>query len=85
MSGDHGSQGPTVVGICIAFAVLTFITLVLRLFARIYVLGKMGLDDCKWSLIISVLASTGQSTNLLERPHYRSMRKDTMSSFIWYT
>lgn len=52
MSGDHGSQGPTVVGICIAFAVLTFITLVLRLFARIYVLGKMGLDDCKWSLII---------------------------------
>lgn len=47
MAGDHGSQGPIVMGICIAFAILTFIVLTLRLFARIYVLGKMGLDDCK--------------------------------------
>ncbi|KAF7717488.1 Uncharacterized protein PECH_007958 [Penicillium ucsense] len=44
-SGANGSQGPTVVGISLAFAVLTFIVLSLRLFARIYVLGKMGLDD----------------------------------------
>lgn len=43
----HGSQGPTVAGISLAFAVLTFFVLVLRLFARIYVLGKMGLDDCE--------------------------------------
>ncbi|KAI9931938.1 hypothetical protein ASPWEDRAFT_171934 [Aspergillus wentii DTO 134E9] len=39
------SQGPVVSGIAIAFAVLTFIVICLRLFARIYVLGKMGLDD----------------------------------------
>ncbi|KAJ5291212.1 hypothetical protein N7478_000463 [Penicillium angulare] len=45
MAGDHGSQGPVVAGICIAFAILTFLVLALRLFARIYVLGKMGLDD----------------------------------------
>ncbi|OOQ81518.1 integral membrane protein PTH11-like protein [Penicillium brasilianum] len=45
ISSDHGSQGPTVAGISLAFAVLTFFVLVLRLFARIYVLGKMGLDD----------------------------------------
>ena len=48
-SGAHGSQGPTVVGISLAFAVLTFLVLSLRLFARIYVLGKMGLDDCEWA------------------------------------
>ncbi|KAJ5725483.1 uncharacterized protein N7483_006840 [Penicillium malachiteum] len=45
MAGDHGSQGHTVVAIGIAFATLTFFVLVLRLFARIYVLRKMGLDD----------------------------------------
>jgi hypothetical protein len=49
ISDEHGSQGPTVVGICLAFAVLTFVVLSLRLFARIYVLGKMGLDDCESS------------------------------------
>ncbi|KAJ5770960.1 uncharacterized protein N7511_003011 [Penicillium nucicola] len=41
----NGSQGPVVVGICVAFAALTFCVLCLRLFARVYVLGKMGLDD----------------------------------------
>jgi hypothetical protein len=46
MAGDNGSQGSIVVGISVAFAVLTFIVLALRLFSRIYVLHKMGLDDC---------------------------------------
>ena len=50
MAGDHGSQGPVVSGISIAFAVLTFVVLALRLFSRIYVLGKMGIDDCKETL-----------------------------------
>ncbi|KAJ5682562.1 hypothetical protein N7462_005727 [Penicillium macrosclerotiorum] len=45
ITSAHGSQGPVVVGICVAFAILTFIVLSLRLFARIYVLGKMGVDD----------------------------------------
>ncbi|KAL2812643.1 hypothetical protein BJX63DRAFT_421689 [Aspergillus granulosus] len=39
------TQGPTVIGIAIAFAVITFVVLLLRLFARIYVLKKMGFDD----------------------------------------
>lgn len=42
------SRAPVITGICIGFAILTFIVLALRLFARIYVLGKMGADDCKW-------------------------------------
>lgn len=49
MAGDNGSQGPVVVGIAVAFAVVTFIVLALRLFSRIYVLRKMGIDDCRWS------------------------------------
>lgn len=49
MAGDNGSQGPVVVGIAVAFAIVTFIVLALRLFSRIYVLRKMGIDDCRWS------------------------------------
>ncbi|KAG0158663.1 hypothetical protein PDIDSM_6182 [Penicillium digitatum] len=45
MAGTNGSQGPVVVGICVAFAALTFIVLALRLFARIFVLRQMGIDD----------------------------------------
>lgn len=41
------TQGPVLNGISIGFAVLTFIVISLRLFSRIYVLGKMGVDDCK--------------------------------------
>lgn len=54
MAGDNGSQGPVVSGISIAFAVLTFVVLALRLFSRVYVLGKMGIDDCKQSLGVKI-------------------------------
>lgn len=39
------SRGPVITGVCIGFAVLTFIVLSLRLFSRLYVLGKFGVDD----------------------------------------
>ncbi|KAE8149716.1 hypothetical protein BDV25DRAFT_172711 [Aspergillus avenaceus] len=39
------SQGPAVAGITIAFAVMSSIVLGLRLFARIHVLKRMGVDD----------------------------------------
>ncbi|KGO76754.1 hypothetical protein PITC_091080 [Penicillium italicum] len=62
MAGADGSQGPLVVGICVAFASLTFIVLALRLFARIYVLGQMGVDDylivCACTLSWSFIAVT---------------------------
>lgn len=47
MGSNYDSKGPTVTGVAIAFAVLTFIVLSLRLFSRIYVMSKMGVDDCK--------------------------------------
>lgn len=43
------SQGPVVVGIAIAFAVVTFVVICLRMFARVVVLQSVGVDDCKSS------------------------------------
>ncbi|KAJ5879687.1 hypothetical protein N7455_003152 [Penicillium solitum] len=65
MAVTNGSQGPVVVGICVAFAALTFVVLALRLFARIYVLGQMGVDDylivgacaLSWSFIAVTLVA----------------------------
>ncbi|CAI7616026.1 unnamed protein product [Penicillium viridicatum] len=65
MAVTDGSQGPVVVGICVAFAALTFVVLALRLFARIYVLGQMGIDDylivgacaLSWSFIAVTLVA----------------------------
>ncbi|GLB02049.1 hypothetical protein AtubIFM57258_000462 [Aspergillus tubingensis] len=39
------TQGPVIAGVAISFAILSFVTICLRLFARIYVLKRMGLDD----------------------------------------
>lgn len=46
MDTHPDSQGPVVTGVAIAFAVLTFIVLSVRLFSRLYVMGQMGVDDC---------------------------------------
>ncbi|PYI08049.1 hypothetical protein BO78DRAFT_365466 [Aspergillus sclerotiicarbonarius CBS 121057] len=39
------SKGPVIAGVAISFAILSFVVICLRLFARIYVLKRMGLDD----------------------------------------
>ncbi|KAJ5385440.1 hypothetical protein N7517_003351, partial [Penicillium concentricum] len=65
MAGSNGSQGHMVEGISIAFGVLTFIVLALRLFSRIFVLGQMGADDyliigacaLSWSFIAVTLVA----------------------------
>jgi hypothetical protein len=44
------SQGPVVVGISIAFAIVTFVVVCLRMFARVVVLEHVGVDDCKFVL-----------------------------------
>lgn len=54
VSSVEESQAPVLVGISIGFAVLTFLVIFLRLFARIYVLGKMSVDDCKSILSVAV-------------------------------
>lgn len=44
------SQGPTVITISVVFAVITFIIMALRLWARIFLVQKVGMDD----ILISV-------------------------------
>ncbi|KAL4750567.1 hypothetical protein BDW72DRAFT_213340 [Aspergillus terricola var. indicus] len=39
------TQGPTVTGIALAFAIITVFVIILRLFARLYVLKKFDVDD----------------------------------------
>jgi len=57
VSSVEESQAPVLVGISIGFAVLTFLVISLRLFARVYVLGKMSVDDCMSVLRAAVLGS----------------------------
>ncbi|KAF2139251.1 uncharacterized protein K452DRAFT_289805 [Aplosporella prunicola CBS 121167] len=46
------SQGPTVVTVSVVFAVLTAIVMSMRLYARVFIVQKLGLDD----VLISVAA-----------------------------
>ena len=39
------SQGPTANVVSIVFGCITFFVICLRMFARIYVVGKVGIDD----------------------------------------
>ncbi|KAJ5833889.1 hypothetical protein N7474_002200 [Penicillium riverlandense] len=90
MAGDHGSQGPTVTGVCVAFAVLTFLVLSLRLFSRIVVLGKMGLDDyliigaclLSWAFIAVVIVAVQDGLG----QHYKYVDKSKLVNYsfaVW--
>ncbi|KAJ5614053.1 hypothetical protein N7528_007707 [Penicillium herquei] len=90
MAGNHGSQGPTVVAIGIAFAALTFVVLVLRLFARIYVLRKMGLDDyliigaclLAWAFVGATIAAVNNGLG----QHYKYTDKSKLVNYsfaVW--
>lgn len=41
------SQGPTANSVAIIFAALTFFAIVFRLWARIFIVKSVGLDDCE--------------------------------------
>lgn len=47
---ESESRGPLVNAIAIAFAVISFITLCLRLFARVFISKSIGPDDCTLGL-----------------------------------
>lgn len=46
------SQGQTIITISAIFGALSVFAIALRLFARVVVLGKIGLDDSKFALPI---------------------------------
>lgn len=45
------SQGPLVTTVAIVFAVLTFVAICLRLWARLLLVKSVGADDCKCLLL----------------------------------
>lgn len=44
---DVETQSPTVIAVAVAFAIITFVILSLRLYARIFLVNHVGKDDCK--------------------------------------
>lgn len=46
------SQGPTVITVSIVFGVLTVFVICLRLFARVILLRRMGLDDSTFDIVL---------------------------------
>ena len=72
------SQGPTVVTVSVVFAVLTAVVMSMRLYARVFIVQKLGLDDGKptkqetylrtfsnrITVLISVAAVSGLKTNV---------------------
>lgn len=42
------SQGPLVTTVSIVFAVISFLTIAIRLYARLFVSKSLGIDDCKF-------------------------------------
>lgn len=59
------SQGPVVTSVAIVFAIISFLAIVLRLWARIFIVKSVGLDDylicggvlLSWSFIACTIAS----------------------------
>jgi len=47
------SQGQTIITISVIFGALSIFAMALRLFARIVVLGKIGLDDSEFAPSVS--------------------------------
>ncbi|KAG2413164.1 hypothetical protein HFD88_002353 [Aspergillus terreus] len=84
------SQGPTVSGVALGFAVLTFIVLSLRLFSRVYVLRKMGPDDyliigaCIFSWAFSAITVVAVKYGL--GSHLKDVPKENMVTYalaVW--
>lgn len=82
MDNHYDSQGPVVTGVSIGFAVLTFIVLSVRLFSRLYVMGKMGIDDCMPYLLQTLELWDPLLTPDCYRPHSRSLCKDSLNANI---
>ncbi|KAL4781109.1 hypothetical protein BJX76DRAFT_24540 [Aspergillus varians] len=62
------TQGPRVAGVAIAFGAITFVVIILRLFARIFVLERMGADD--YLIIVACCFSWAFSMVTVVSVHY---------------
>ncbi|KAK7564102.1 integral membrane protein [Phyllosticta citricarpa] len=82
------SQGPTTNAIAIVFAVITAIVMSLRLYARIFLVQKIGLDDVlisigallSWAFIIATILSVSHGLG----SHYVEVAKRGEENLIQY-
>ncbi|GIK03824.1 hypothetical protein Aspvir_007898 [Aspergillus viridinutans] len=84
------SQGPVVVGISIAFAIVTFVVIYLRMFARVVVLEHVGVDDylilCACLLSWAFIAVTIVSVKKGLGSHLVDVDKNNLPSYsfvVW--
>ncbi|KAL1638365.1 hypothetical protein SLS56_000173 [Neofusicoccum ribis] len=83
------SQGPTVVTISVVFAVITFIIMALRLWARIFIVQKVGLDDMlisvgallAWAFIAATILSVQHGLG----DHYVDVEPRGLQNMISYS
>ncbi|KAJ4419478.1 hypothetical protein N0V82_004923 [Gnomoniopsis sp. IMI 355080] len=88
------TQGPTVDAVSIAFGVLTLVTISLRLWARIFVVKSLGIDDylicvaalLSWGFIATTLASVryGLGSHISDvEEHYGADDLITYAQIVW--
>lgn len=88
MVTDPESQGPTVNAIAIVFAVITAIVMSLRLYARIFLVQKLGLDDVlicigallSWAFIVATILSVSRGLG----SHYVDVAERGVDNLIQY-
>ncbi|KLU90438.1 hypothetical protein MAPG_10292 [Magnaporthiopsis poae ATCC 64411] len=85
---DVETQSPTVIAVAVAFAIITFVILSLRLYARIFLVKHVGKDDyliivaslLSWSFI----AATIRSAELGLGGHYPDVMARGVPNFVAY-
>ncbi|KAB2578780.1 Integral membrane protein [Lasiodiplodia theobromae] len=83
------SQGPTVVTISVIFAVITFIIMSLRLWARIFIVQKVGYDDMlisvgallAWAFVAATILSVQHGLG----DHYVDVEPRGLQNMITYS
>ncbi|KAF4301336.1 integral membrane protein [Botryosphaeria dothidea] len=83
------SQGPTVITISVVFAVITFIIMALRLWARIFLVQKVGMDDIlisvgallAWAFIAATILSVQHGLG----DHYVDVEPRGLQNMISYS
>ncbi|KKY18262.1 putative integral membrane protein [Diplodia seriata] len=83
------SQGPTVVTISVVFAIITFIIMTLRLWARIFIVQKVGYDDIlisigallAWAFVVVTILSVQHGLG----DHYVDVEPRGIQNMITYS
>ncbi|KAH7173278.1 uncharacterized protein B0J16DRAFT_405667 [Fusarium flagelliforme] len=79
MAGSNESQGPLIVGIAVGFAVASGTIILLRLYARLFLLGLAGPDD--WTILAATgIAIVNTVSTVMEAKHGMGRHKEDVSA-----